>query len=473
MCNYQTETILMKKSNLNNNLNSLLDHLDSIKDTLPMMLLLIRPYQKKADEEFNEFIKKNVEEIEEEDGKKSIAVKYEDTKIFERLSKNAQTSNLASKIIPESLFVSLLSQYDAFTNRLLKILFEIRPEYINNSERELTFSKLVEFESIEKAREYIIEKEVESVLRKSHSEQFEYLENKLGITLRKNLPVWSTFIEITQRRNLFVHCDGYVTNQYLKVCQDNKCQIDNVKINDRLKADVKYFIKAYECLYELSTKLTHTIWRKLLIDEIKIADQEINHICFDLLNSFQFELADVLLDFACKQDKHYNDASKNIFIVNRALSLYLQDKNDEAIKLIESKDWSASSDDFKLAHFVISEKNDEAFKLMLKIGSNGEVDKENYKNWPLFFKLRKNKEFQDTFKLIFNEEYNVLEIPKKPIQELINEVIKKNPELKKKTVKKVLSKKQTIEQKEIKQHTTAVKLQPKVKTPKKENNETK
>jgi histone H3/H4 len=74
----------------------------------------------------------------------------------------------------------------------------------------------------------------------------------------------------------------------------------------------------------------------------------------------------------------------------------------------------------------------------------------------LFFKLRKNKEFIKTFKSIFNEEYNVLEIPKKPIQELINEIIKKNPELKKKTVKKVLSKKQTIEQKDVKQHTTAV-----------------
>lgn len=435
---------------LDNNLHKLLSHLDSINDTLPMVMLQLSPHQKKANEEFEKFFKENVEEIEEEDGEKSISVPYEKSKVFDQLSKNALISNLANKVLPESLFVSLISQYDSFTNNLLKILFELRPEYINNSERELTFSQLVEFKSIEEAREYIIEKEVETVLRKSHSEQFDYLEKKLGIPLRKNLPVWQTFVEITQRRNLFVHCDGIVSNQYLKVCKESKCDTSKIKVGQRLNINTKYFNQAYECIYELASKLTHTIWRKLLKEDIKKADQKLNSICFDLLNNNQLRLANVLLEFAVKQNKHFNNSSKNMFIINKALSLYLNSKGEEAKKIMQGKDWSASSDDFKLANFVITEEYDNVYALMRKIGNDGEVDRENYRSWPLFFKLRGIDKFKQTYKDIFDEEYKSMEIPKRPLQKLITEMIEKDPELKSKTVQKELSKKQKLEKEESK-----------------------
>jgi hypothetical protein len=435
----------MNGKELNKNLQTFLSHLDSINDTLPMTLLLLQPHQKKAVNKFQEFVKTNVKEIEDENGEKSVSMNYEELKIFEQLSKNSLISQLASKIIPQSLFVSLISQYDAFLNRLLKILFNIRPEYINNSERELTFSQLVEFDSIDSAREYIIEKEVECVLRKSHSEHFDYLEKKLGIPLRKNLPIWQTFIEITERRNLYVHCDGIVSSQYLKVCKDNKCNIDEIELNQILYVEPKYFEDAYKCLYELATKLTHTIWRKLIKEDMKDADRKLNDICYDLINTKDFELADILLDFACKQDYHFNDSSKNVFIVNKALSQYLQDKKENAKEIIESKDWSASSDDFKLAHLILTDSKEDSYELMKKIGKNGEVDKENYKTWPLFSHLRKEEKFKDTFKEVFGEEYSVLENPKRPIQEIIEDFIEKNPELKEKTVKKELQSKQEAE----------------------------
>ncbi|WP_286760716.1 hypothetical protein [Salegentibacter sp. UBA1130] len=426
----------MNGEKLHENLHTFLRHIESIKDTLPMVLLLINPYQKKANEKLIKFLENNVEEIDDEDGEKVIAVKYEETRIFESLSKNYETSSLASKIIPESLFVSLISQYDAFLNRLLKALYDIRPEYLNNSERNISFSQLVEFKSIGEAREYIIEKEIETVLRKSHSDHFEYLESKLAIPLRKDLPVWSTFIEITERRNLLVHNDGKVSNQYFKVCKENKCVLEDMKLNDRLRVTPEYFKKAYSCLFEISVKLTHTLWRKLLKDDLEEADKKLNDICYDLLSSKQFNIADILLDYACKQKKHHNEALSNIFTVNKSLSKYLHNNKEKTNSIISQKDWSASSDNFKLAHLVLTENYKDSYKLMKKIGNDGEVDKENYMTWPLFSDLRKEKGFKDTFKEIFGEEYTVLEIPKKPLQEVIEEQVEKNPDLKHKTTKK-------------------------------------
>lgn len=433
--------------NLHKNLQSFLRHIDAIRDTLPMTMLLIRPYNKKANDNFSKFLSENVEEIEDDNGKKRLLVKADESKKFETLERNASTSALASKIIPESLFVSLISQYDAFLTRLLRAIYEIKPDVLNGSERNLTFSQLVEMETVENARDYIIDKEIDTVLRKSHSEQFYYLEKLLGMKLREKLPIWQTFIEITERRNLLVHCDGVVSNQYVKNCKEHKCQIEKIKVGQRLGIEPKYFTNAYKCLYEIATKLTHTIWRKLLISDLKDADRELNDVCFHLLNTNSYELADILLEFGSDQKRHFNDSLKNVFIINGSLSKYLQDKKKEAKQILDKKDWSASSDDFKLAYAVLTDDYETAYKMMVKIGDNGDVDKSDYKQWPLFNKIREEEKFKETYKEIFKEEYSVMETPMKPIQELINKEIKKNKDLKEKTVKKVESAKE-LKQKE-------------------------
>lgn len=174
--------------NLHKHLETFLRYIDAIRDTLPMTLLLIQPYNIKANDDFTKFLKESAKEIEDDNGKKRILVKADESKKFETLERNASTTTLACKIIPESIFVSLISQYDAFLTSLLRAIYEIKPDVLNGSERNLTFSQLVEMETVENAREYIIDKGVDTVLRKSHSEQFDYLKKLLGIKLREKLP---------------------------------------------------------------------------------------------------------------------------------------------------------------------------------------------------------------------------------------------------------------------------------------------
>ncbi len=432
----------MTGEKLNLNLKKYITHIDAIRDTLPMTLLLLEPYNKKANDDFVKFLKTNVQEIENDNGEKKLLVKAEESRILDTLENNASISSLAFKIIPESLFVSLISQYDAYLNQLLRLIFQIQPELLNNSERNLTFSQLVDFKTLDEARDYIIEKEIDTVMRKSHSEQFDYLESKLKMKLRVNLPIFKTFVEITERRNLLVHCDGIVSNQYLKNCNDHQCKIDKTKVGDKLRITPDYFTKSYKALYEIGVKLTHTVWRKLLSDDLKEADRKLNDICFDLLCNKSFELVDILLTFGYEQKCHFNESLKNVFIINGALSKYLQDKKEDCKKILEKKDWSASSDDFKLANEILNENYDNAYTIMKKIGENGDIDKTDYREWPIFIKVREQKEFQEVYKEIFKEDYAVLETPKRPVQDLVEKEIKKNKALKKKTTKKETSEKE-------------------------------
>ena len=438
MTKKESKNIFGKK--LNSTLDEFLRHIDSIKDTLPMSMLLISPYAKKAVDEFDNFLKNNVKEIKTSKEGTSLLIESNKSRLFENLEKNASISMLATKIVPESLFVSLISQYDAYLNRLLRVIFEIKPEILNNSERNITFSQLVEYKKLQNARNYIIEKEIDMVLRKNHSEQFDYLERILGIQLREELLIWKTFIEITERRNLFVHCDGIISSQYIKNC-DLKNDKD-YSIGKKLGVSPEYFTTAYKCLYEISVKLTHTIWRKLLISDLENADSELNCVCYNLIDKRSFGLANILLQFANSQKKKHNNITENIFTINLALSRHLNNEQKEAQEILKKKDWSACSDEFKLAFEIIKKNYKTVYSLMKKIGENGNINKEEYREWPLFKKIREEREFKKVYKEIFKEDYSILETPQRPLIELIKKFNKENSKRKKSQKQKAtLSKK--------------------------------
>ncbi|MDA8956434.1 hypothetical protein N9H19_02320 [Flavobacteriales bacterium] len=422
-----------------NNLQDFLNHIESLNESLPLTLALIKLKDKSRIQELDDFIDKNQLKREKaviEDSSDTEGVEEEefitlenteDAIVFEELQKNIKISSLAFKVIPESLFVSLISQYDAFLGKLIKIIFELYPEKLNSSEKNITFSQLQNFDSLEVAKDYIIEKEVESILRENHSCHFDWLEKKLDLPLRKKLPIWQTFIEITERRNLFVHNHGIVSSQYLINCKKNNVPLKKgIKIGTQLNVDPKYFSQAFNCVYEISVKLTHVIWRKLIANDLEDADAALNDICLDLIQREEYNLADVLLEFATEiLPKHYNELTKNIFIINKALSKYLAGNKKECVKILGQTDWSAKSNNFKLAVSVLKEDYKDSYKLMELVGKSDEIPRHAFQTWPLFKTIRKEKKFTETYKKIYKEDYKLIERPSRTTIKLLESKEKK------------------------------------------------
>ena len=431
--NMKEESQLLEHPQFNQILTDFLEEIISLNETLPLVMALISIKDNQKEKELNQFIKNHTikkdkatiidssEPNEEEEDIISLGI--EDYIQYEELQKNVNIASVAFKVIPRSLFVSLISQFDAYLGNLIKKVYELFPEKLFECEKNLTYSQLVEFESIELAKEYIIEKEVESVLRESHTFHFEWLEKKLSTVLRKDLPIWSTFIEVTERRNLYVHNDGHVSNQYLSVCKKNKTQLPpDLKAGDVLHVDSLYFKKAYECIFEISVKLNQVIWRKLIANDLENADEALNEICYDLIQKEEFGLADILLDFATKTlPRHHNEMSKNVFIINQALSKYLAGNKEDSDKIINQKDWSASSNSFKIAVKVLKEEYEDAISIMKQIGKSEDVPRHAYQTWPLFKKMRETPTFLETYREIFDEEYKIIERPSKKILMMISD----------------------------------------------------
>lgn len=310
-----------------------------------------------------------------------------------------------------------------------------RPELLKSSERSLSLNTLLDLGDFESAREYLIEKEIESILRKSHDDHFKWLESKLDMTLRKDLPSWPAFVELTERRNLLVHCDGVVSHQYLTNCKDHSVEVGECSVGDKLGAPPDYYRGACDCIVEMAVKLTHVVWRKLLPNDREAADDALNETCFELLLHENNSLAYELLRFAnAILKKHASERHRLMFLVNWAQAGKWLGKEDECQNLLNKEDWSAKGPEFRIGVAVLREKYDEAVLIMKQLGDSGPVRAEDYREWPLFRKARRVKEFQDGYKEVFGEEMKLGEslIPVKAdeLKQFLDGLLKQNADRK-------------------------------------------
>ena len=388
-------------------LRTFIRHIDSMASSLPLSMAAVREARLTAANKLQFFEEKYTERHNIE-GKKYIIVEAKHEREFKHLNKELSNITIAERTLPRSFLVSLISQYDAFLGQLIHALFYVKPEVLNSSDRNLSFSDLVGFGSLEEAREYIIEKEIEVVLRKSHSEQFDWIEKRFNIELRKRLDIWSNFIEVTERRNLFVHTGGVVSSQYLKVCKNHGVEFEKTPdVGSTLEASPDYFLEAYRVIYEIGVKLAHVLWRKLEPKQRSQADYQLIEAGFELLHEEKYDLAKSILDFSTSTLKQYFDEkTRRIFIVNRAQAYKWSGDEKKALEIMAEEDWSAVSDVFKLADAVIKNEYSRAAELMRRIGPEDEnISVLSYRDWPLFKKFRETEEFLQAYEEIAGEPF--------------------------------------------------------------------
>ncbi len=397
-----------KTQSIGDEINLFISHINSLSRTLAMTTGVLQALTKLCGDTLIDFQNKTgIPNEHSESG--SISIPAHHIKSWNSLKSQYDESLLAQRLVPRSILVALVSQYDAFLGRLLRVVFIARPELLNTSEKTFAFSQVARFDSIEAMKEHVIEKEIESILRSSHSDQFKWMESKFTIPLRKDLESWPRFIEITERRNLFVHTDGVVSSNYITNCKNHDVKMeDNIKEGDYLNVSQSYFYESYKCIFEIGVKLAHVLWRKFLPTEMEDADSNLNNLSFSLIEKGNYSLAITFLDFACVVlKKHYGEWHELVFTINRAQAYKWEGKKEVALQILDKYDWSAKGDEFKLAEAVLRENWTKSIEIMKRIGSNGPLNNLCYRDWPLFTEFRKEAEFLKTYEELFNEPFPI------------------------------------------------------------------
>jgi hypothetical protein len=310
-------------------------------------------------------------------------------------------------LVPRSFVVSLVSSFDAHVGNLLSSIYRKRPEQLDSSDRSLSLAELKSLGSIDAAIESMLEKEIESLLRQSHSDQFTSMEQRFKIKLREGLDSWPRFIELTQRRNCFVHNGGRASDQYFRTCRLHKVDLDpKIKSGDILGVSPEYFDRAHHCIFEIGLKLSHVLWRKMFPEDREEADQSLTNIIYGLLSEGRWELARNLSDFSCETIKTYsNEQGRLRFLINRAQAYKWSGQTDKCNEILSSVDWSACSDDFNIAQQVLHNNFDMALETMRRIGADGTIKAEDYADWPLFKEFRMLPGFLMVFENIFGKPF--------------------------------------------------------------------
>ena len=398
--------------------------LNSQMDSFPIIINTLAAHVKTCMRHYDQYIKERGVKVTEDEKNHEITftVPIEYGKDFERVKTDLTRSINAFSLIPKNTVVAMVSLYDAYLADLIECAYTLKPQMLNASEKAFSFSDIISFESIEGLKKHVIEKDVESIIRESHIKQFEILSKKFDVKLTTDLPSYNDFIEITERRNLFVHTNGKVSSQYLKMCRERPAdhKDKDVEIGEELFANPMYVEHCYKVLFEIGVKIGQVIWRKL-DGNLEEADDSLIDIGYELVKSRKYQLACIILDFSRKPYmKHFNKICEYVLCVNHALAYYLKGDKEKCKNIIDSVDWSGTESKFRLAHMVLLENYKEAVEIMKSIGKNDKM-RYAYAEWPLFNNFRKEQIFKDTYKDIYGKDYEYLEANSTKWEDVIQE----------------------------------------------------
>lgn len=382
-------------------INEYIQCINSIRDTFVGNYFLLNKAESRAKSSLTNFINRHgISDINN--------ITPMQMKELKSLIKRVKRSELSAIIFPQSMLVSLVSQYDSLIGQLIRFIYAVNPNLLNESNSSISYKDLFTYNDLNAIKDKIIQDKTESILRKSHKEQLNDIQTLSGIKNLKGVSFWKEFIEITQRRNLFVHCKGLVSEQYIKECQKEGITLLPSQ-GDNLNVDNTYFNRAYFIFYIMGVLLSQVVTRHLLGKEKVLGeiDTLLNHIIYETLEEEKYDLSIELSKFALADStKHSCRLDEVYFVLNYAQAYKWQGNQDECNQILSKFDFSAMTSDILVAKYALEDNIDMVVEHMKKAGSNSKImTREAYVSWVIFKEIREQEKFRETYKTIFGEDF--------------------------------------------------------------------
>lgn len=368
------------------------------------MVALVLPVLKNRDQERDQRIKELTEEIETEKGKGLRIKSGADIKEF---LGHIQKMRQGDRMFRQGVVTSIVSKFDEFIIDVLKVSYRQNPGWLKNLDKKISYKELLEIASLETLKDEIVAKEIDSLMRDSHLAQVTFLDGKLKLGIEKEFPGWLDFLEITERRNLFVHTGGTVSPQYLENCSRWGVTLDKrVKEGSHLSAGDAYISKAIDCFYELSVRVAQASARRMFTACFGDADKALNNRSVDLLIEERYDLAERIFTFALSIPKDMTSGGEMsyYFRLNRCIARKFSGK--EFLDDLHSIDWSPFHPKYHFAVAVLEDRFEDAERLMRSQAVRDDVLEEHFKEWPLLRDFRKTDRFQQAYKDVFGKDFN-------------------------------------------------------------------
>lgn len=391
------------------------EHLDSItkeyitaicciKDSFSDINTVLSQKKNNANKSLDSFVS-NLKLTNKDDFINKLKSKPSYVRRYKSLNKDIERSEQALRILPQSLFISIVSQFDVLIAQLIKFIYLYSENKLIESDCQISFREVIQIGDIEKIKEKFINDKIDSTLRDSHSSQIKALSKLIGNVPLEDVDFWSDFIEMTQRRNLFVHSKGVVSSQYITECQKNG-KTNVPLIGTVLSVDEEYFSHAFYVFFCMGVMLSQVISRVLLGEQLLgEIDCVLNNVIYETICEEKYDIAIKLSEFATeKSTKHINKLDEKYFILNYAQAYKWKGNFEKCKDILGKYDFSETKEDVLVAKYALEDDLENVINSMKAIGNKSDImTEEAYATWEIFKEMRTHEEFKDTFEHIFKK----------------------------------------------------------------------
>lgn len=385
------------------------DAIDCVRIVFDGLNFAVHHLNRSAHQKFTEFLSKTKHSKENIKQKGQFKFSIDELTCFKKHDRRLTRYSLATRILPRTSIIDLVCHLDTLFGNIAKCIFYSKPEILDKSDKQFRFSDLVNIGSIETARDSLIESEVDLLLRKNHIEQVRWFNGYFKQPIESFLTNWPSFVEVCERRNLFVHTDGYISEQYLNICNAQGVQLDGKCLKGNvLRVDQEYFFKACDIIFEVGIKIGYLVWKQFIPDGKH--DSFIINMSVELISEKQYNMAINLIDFLMKYNKKLDDEIELLLKINKAQALKWKGCASESMEILNSISWSTLSNEHNLVNCVLRDDFEKAIYYMKKIGTDGFICEFEYRDWPVFKEFRKYEKFDKLFKELFGKPFTDIDI---------------------------------------------------------------
>lgn len=306
-------------------------------------------------------------------------------------------------VLPGSTLLSLVAVYDSYTVELIRILLRGRPDRYAHADKLISVKDVLSMNSFDEVIDSIIESEVDGLMRSSHQEQIQYIENNFNIKIRESYQKWARFVEIFERRNLVAHGNTIVNNAYFKNCNSVGFKVDAEKLGTTLNLSDKYLKTSLDALTEFGLLLIFSLWRKALPDKVEEIYERMHQITYAMIEKGHYEIASRILDYLLDLKVNISDRKHRMMTVNRANSYKKMGRPDQCKNILSKSDWGAVADDFSICIAALNDDIEKFVNLMPLVQSKESVGKSGFVDWPVFDTVRNDERVKAKYLELFGE----------------------------------------------------------------------
>lgn len=275
-----------------------------------------------------------------------------------------------------SIIINMCITLESFISKVIKAVY-MDELPTNFHGKHLTYEELLKIGDISLAKEFIIERHLDDLFRKNFNDWYEEVRKNLNIKKSDRLSqVIIDLSELYQRRNLLVHTDGIVSNQYLQNVKNS-----SLSLGDMIDVDSIYLDRQINNLEFLGWFVYDGFLNRSLKD-INEAFSELNNKILTRINH-SCDAIPELLTMYCS--KNFSEPSINLIAkVNYFLYYKFNGGLDSFDQELSDFKVGHLNDEFILAKKILSSADDVIDSIEKFINS---LDPDNffmYSSWPLF-----------------------------------------------------------------------------------------